>query len=92
MGLFEEASDCIGLHVGLLCFRRRVGAVRDCNNGNEGNHIGKGKLRVRGAFGDSSKYVGSQDGNGGFGRLFCVQFELDFYFCVSKKGQKFTII
>jgi len=85
MGLFEEASDCIGLHVGLLCFRRPVGAIRDRNNGNEDSHIGKGKLRVRGAFGDLSKYVGSQDGNGGFGRLFCVQIELDFHFRMSKR-------
>jgi hypothetical protein len=34
MGLFEEASDRVGCHVGLLCFRHRAGAVKDCNNGN----------------------------------------------------------
>jgi hypothetical protein len=28
MGLFEEASDCVGHHVGLLCFRCWAGAIR----------------------------------------------------------------
>ncbi len=50
MGLFEEASDCIGHHVGLLCISGRAGGVKDCNDGNEDNHIGKGNLRVFGAF------------------------------------------
>jgi hypothetical protein len=72
MGLFEEASDHVGHHVGLLCFRCWVGAIKDCNDGNEGNRIGKCELRVLGAFGDSSESVGSCNGNGGFGRLFRV--------------------
>ncbi len=92
MGIFEEASDCVGRHVGLLCFRGRVGAVKDCNDGDEGNCIGGGKLRVLGAFGDLSMSVGSRDGNGGFGRLFRVKFKLDFHFLASKKGRKLTII
>ncbi len=50
IGLFEEVSDCIGCHVGLLCFRGWAGAVKDCNDGNEGNCIGKGDLRVISAF------------------------------------------
>ena len=50
MGLFEEVSDCFGHHVGLLCFRCRAGGIKDCNDGNEGNCIGKGKLRVFGTF------------------------------------------
>jgi hypothetical protein len=37
MGLFEKASDHVVRHVGLLCFRRRAGAVKDCNDGDEGN-------------------------------------------------------
>ncbi len=92
MGLFEEASDCVGRHFGLLGFRCRTGAVKDCNDDNESKCIGKGKLRALGAFGDLCKSVGSCNGNGGFGRLFHVQFELDFHFCASKKGQKLTII
>jgi hypothetical protein len=86
MGFFEAASDCVGCHVGLLCFRHRVGAVNDCNDGNEGNCIGKGDLRVLGASGDPSKSVGNHDGKGGFGRLFHVRFELDSHFHMSKKG------
>jgi hypothetical protein len=29
MGLFEKASDRVGHHVGLLCFRCQAGAVKD---------------------------------------------------------------
>ncbi len=79
------------LIVGLLGFRSQTGAVKDCNDDNEGNCIGKGKLRILGEFGDSSESIGSCDGNGGFGRLFGVQFELDFHLRVSKKGRKLTI-
>jgi hypothetical protein len=85
MGLFEEVKDRIKCHVGLLCFRCRMGAGKDCNDDNEGNCIGKGKLRVLGAFGDLSQSVGSHYGNSGFGRLFRVQFELDFHFHTSKR-------
>ncbi len=85
MGLFEGASDCVKRHVGLLCFRCQAGVVKDCNDGNEGNCGGKGNLRVFGAFGDSSESIGSCNGNGGFGHLFCVQFELDLHFCASKR-------
>jgi hypothetical protein len=91
MDLFEEASDCLGRH-SLLCFGSRAGAVKDCNDKNEGNCVGKDKLRVLSAFGDLSKPVGSRDGNGCFGHLFRVQFKLDFHFRVRKKGQKLTII
>ncbi len=70
MGLFEEVSDCVGHHVGLLCFRFRARAIKDCNDGNEGNCIGEGNLKVFSAFRDLSKSVGSRNGNGGFGHLF----------------------
>ncbi len=50
MGLFEEASDRIGYHIGLLCLRHWAGAIKDCNGGNEGNCVGKGNVRVIGAF------------------------------------------
>ncbi len=85
MGLFEEANDCVERNIGLLCFRRRAVAVKDCNDGNEGNCISKGKLRVLGAFKDSLESVGSRNANGGFGHLFSVQFELDFHFHSSKR-------
>jgi hypothetical protein len=50
MGLFEEASDRVGCHVRLLSFRCRVVAIKDSNDGNEGNCVGKGNLRVIGAL------------------------------------------
>jgi hypothetical protein len=57
MGLFEEVSDRVGHHVRLLCFRCQAGAVKDSNDGDEGNRVGKGVLRVIGAFWDLSKSV-----------------------------------
>jgi hypothetical protein len=48
MGLFKEASDCAGHHVGLLCFKCRAGGVKDCNDGYESNFIGKDDLRIFG--------------------------------------------
>jgi hypothetical protein len=92
MGLFEEASDRVWCHFGLFGFRCRTGAIKDCDDDNKGNCVGEGKLKVLGAFGDSSESVGSRNGNGGFSCLFCVQFKLDFHFCASKKGQKLAII
>jgi hypothetical protein len=92
VGLFKEASDRVGHHVGLFCCRCRAETIKDCNDGNEGNCVGKGKLRVLNAFGDLSESIGSRDGNSVFGRLFCVQFELDFNFLVSEKGRKSPII
>jgi hypothetical protein len=71
MGFFEEVSDCVGHH-GLLCFRCQAGAVKDCNDGNEGNCIDKGELRVLSAFRDLSESVGSRDGNSGFDCLIRV--------------------
>jgi hypothetical protein len=50
MGLFEEVSDRVGHHFGLLCFRCQAGAIKDCNDGDEGNCLGKSNLRVIGAF------------------------------------------
>ncbi len=50
MGLFEEASDRVGCHNDLLCFRCRAGAVKDCDDSNEGNCVGKGNLRLIGTF------------------------------------------
>ncbi len=92
MDLFEEASDCVGHYVSIFCFRHWTEAVKDRDDDNDDNCIGKGKLRELCAFGDSSKSVGSRNGNSGFGRLFRVQFKLDFHFHASKKGRKLTII
>jgi hypothetical protein len=73
-----------GIIFGLLGFRRWSGAIKDCNDDDEGYCVGKGKLSVLGAFGDLSKSVGSCNGNGGSSRLLRLQFELDFHFPASK--------
>jgi hypothetical protein len=62
-----------------------MGAVEDLYDDDEGNCVGKGKVRVLGTFRDSSKSIGSHDGNGGFGCLFHVQFELDFHLRAIKR-------
>ncbi len=50
MGLLEEESHYMGHHVALLSFRCTAGAIKKCNDGNEGNRICKDDLRVIGAF------------------------------------------
>jgi hypothetical protein len=45
----------------------------------EGVCVGKGKLRVLSAFGDLAKSAQGRDGNGGFGCLVGIKFELDFH-------------
>jgi hypothetical protein len=92
MGLFEEVSERVGRHFGLLGFRRQTGSVKVCNDDDEVNCLGKGGMRVPGAFGDSFKSIESHNGNSGFGHLFRVQFKLDFHFRASKKGWELTII
>ncbi len=64
-----------------------MGAVENCDNDNEGSCIGKGELRVLGAFRDLSEALGSRNGNGSFGHLLCVQIKFDFHLRASKKGQ-----
>jgi hypothetical protein len=65
--------------------RRRTVAVEDCDDDNQSNGIGKGELRVLGAFGNPSKCVGSRNGNGGSGSLIGIKFELDFH-CHEQQG------
>jgi hypothetical protein len=72
LGLFQEGSDCVGHHVRSFCFRHRAGAIKDCNDGNEGTCVGKGELRVLSAFRDLSKSIQSRNSNVGFGRLLRV--------------------
>jgi hypothetical protein len=54
-------------------------ALEDLNDDNQSNNIGKDKLRVLGAFGDSSKSVRSHDGDSGSGSLIDIKFKLDFH-------------
>ncbi len=98
VGLFEEAGDCISLHDGweLLSFlanegsislgkRCRAVAVEDCDDDDQGNGVGEGKLRVLGAFRNTSDCVGSRICNGGSGSLIGIKFELDFH-CRGEQG------
>ncbi len=66
--------------------RRRLVAVEDCNDDDQSNDIGKGKLRVCGAFGNPSECVGSRNGDGGSGSLISIKFELDFH-CHERQGR-----
>ncbi len=54
-------------------------AVEDCNDDDQCESIGEGKLRVLGAFEDSSKSVASRDCNCSSGSFVGIKFELDFH-------------
>jgi hypothetical protein len=58
--------------------RCRTVAVEDWDDDDQGDGVGKGKLRVLGAFRNPSKCVGSCDGDGGSGSLIGIKFKLDF--------------
>jgi hypothetical protein len=68
----------------------RTVAVEDCDDydDDQSNGVGKGKLRVLGAYINLSKCVGSRDGDGGSGSLIVINFELDFYCCEEQGGTK----
>jgi hypothetical protein len=59
--------------------RSRTVAEEDCNDDNQSNGVGKGKLRVLGAFRNLSKCVGSHDGNNGSGSLIGIKFDIDYH-------------
>jgi hypothetical protein len=63
-------------------------AVEDCNDDNQSNGVGKGELRVLGAFGNLSECVGSHHGDGGSGSLIGIKFELDFHCHEQQDGPK----
>ncbi len=101
VGLFEEAGDCVSVHDGwqLLSLlansgsislgkRCRAVAVEDCHDDDQGNGVGKGNLRVLGAFRNASECKGSRDCNGCSGSLIAIKFKLDFYCCGEKGGPK----
>ena len=54
-------------------------AVENHDDDDQSNCIGEGKLRVLGAFGDSSESVGSRDCYCISGGLVGIKFELDFH-------------
>jgi hypothetical protein len=61
-----------------------MNAVEDCNNDDQGNGVGKGKLRVLSAFRNASVCIGNRDGIGGSGSL-GIKFKLDFH-CRREQG------
>ena len=86
VGLFEEAGNGVRRHgwkkkkirrSSLL--DSRAGAVEDRNDDDQSDSVGEGKLRVLGAFGDSSESVGSRDCDCSSGCLVGIKFELDFH-------------
>ncbi len=60
-------------------------AVEDCDDDDQGDGVGEGKLRVLGAFRNLSKCVGSHDGEGDSGSLIGLKFGLDFH-CRKEQG------
>jgi hypothetical protein len=73
--------------------RSWTGAVEDWDDDNQSNSVGKGKLRVLGAFGEFSKSIGSrEDGNGGPSSLIGIKFKLISIAVSSKMGRKWRRI
>ncbi len=66
----------------------RTVAVEDCDDDDQGNRVGKGKLRVLGAFRNASECVRSCDGSGGSGSLIGVKYKLDFHCHGEQRGLK----
>ena len=87
--LFEETGDGIRRHGEMKLTENllkssflsysRAGAVENRNDDDQSDSDGEGKLRVLGAFGDSSESVGSRDCDCSSGGLVGIKFELDFH-------------
>ncbi len=61
--------------------RCRTVAVEDCDDDDQSKGVGKGKLRVLGAFGNPFECVGSRYGKNGSGSLISIKFKPDFHCC-----------
>ena len=68
--------------------RCRTVAVEDHDDDNQSDCVGKGKLRVLGAFRNPSECVGCRNGDGGSGSLISIKFELDFHCREQQDGPK----
>jgi hypothetical protein len=62
--------------------------VEDHDDNNQSNGVGKGKLRVLGAFENLFECVGGRDGNSGSGSLISIKFKLDFHCRKQQDGPK----
>ncbi len=85
MGVAEVTRKKGSISLGKRC---RTVAVEDCNDDDQGDGVGKGKLRVLGAFRNASDCVGSRDHNGGSGSLSVSSSNLISIAAGSKKGLK----
>ena len=56
-----------------------MGAIEDHNDDDQCNGVGKGKLRVLGAFGDLAESVGSRNWDCSSGGFVGIKLELDFH-------------
>jgi hypothetical protein len=68
-----------------LAKRCRMVAVEDSDDNDQSNGIGKGKLRVLGAFGNPLECARSCHGNSGSGSLVSIKFKFDFH-CRKEQG------
>jgi hypothetical protein len=65
--------------------RCRTVAEEDRDDGDQGDGVGKVKLRVLGAYRNASECVGSRNCDSGSGSLIGINFELDFH-CRGEQG------
>ncbi len=66
-------------------------AIEDCNDDDQSNRVGKGKLRVLGAFRNPSECVGSCNGNSGSGSLITIKLKHDFHCREEQGGPKVVV-
>ncbi len=67
------------------------GGGEDYNDDDHGDGVGKGKLRVLGAFRNPSECIGSWDDDGGSDSLIGIKFKLDFHCRVEQEGPKVAV-
>jgi hypothetical protein len=79
--LLEEEGDRIRHHgeLGRFFDGGRAGAVKDCNDDDQSNGVGSGKLGRFAVFGDTAERVCGSDGDGGTDSLVGIKLELDFH-------------
>ncbi len=82
MGVAELTCEQGEYSLGKRC---RTVAVEDRDDDIQGDGVGKGKLRVLGAFRNASKCIGSRNCDGGSGSLINIRFEPDFH-CRGEQG------
>ncbi len=58
----------------LVFFRGQMGAIKNCNDDDQGNGVGSGELGGIAVFGDTAERVHGCNGHGGASSFFGIKF------------------